>query len=144
MAASGESENDTFRYTPVCCLNLIKSGHQKTIGVALKIKVHRNSLEDSILWKYILYDFHENDRYTNLDCLLNQLDPTCQLLVSEELPETNDGKKILNLIQDYSFSSVIYCKRNSFRSIGSSEMIDKLIGIRNYSSNSAEVWTLSR
>jgi hypothetical protein len=144
MAASmekvGESESSTSSSTQVCCINLIKSGHHKTIGTVIKIRLNRNSLDDSILWKYLLYDFHENDRYTNLDCFLNQLDPSCQILLSDELPETNDGKKILNLIQDYSFSSVTYCKKALFRPIGSAEMIDKLIGIRNYASNSAEVF----
>jgi hypothetical protein len=139
MSGESEENNASPNSTQVCCLTLLKSGHHKTVGAALKIRLNRLSLDDSILWKYVLYDFDENDRYTNLDCFLNQLDPSCQLLLSDDFPDTNDGKKILRLIQEYSFTSVTYCKKASFRSAGSAEMIDKLIGVRNYSSNSAEV-----
>jgi DNA mismatch repair protein MSH2 len=121
----------------ICSLNFVKSGHQKLVGAAIKRRLNRTSLEDDILWSYELYDFIDNDRYTNLDYFLNQLGSST-LILSEDVPESSDGKKILTVIQEYS-PPVVYCKRSFFRSVGSAEIVEKLIREKNYASNSVEV-----
>jgi DNA mismatch repair protein MSH2 len=131
-------DNET---TTICSLNFTKSNHQKLVGAAIKRRLHRKSLEDEILWNYELYDFIDNDRYTNLDYFLNQLGSCVTLLLSEDIPESSDGKKILMIIQEYSLK-VVYCKKSLFRSVGSAEIIEKLISEKNYASNSVEVASL--
>jgi len=122
--------------SPVCAVQVVKKGGQKRIGAAVRSRCQRKSMEDNILWKIELFEFADNDQFSNLDSLIVQLG-ACSLLIPEDIQDSADGKKIQLVVDDHSVD-VNYCKKSTFKLSAASGVLVKLSGVDTYVTNTAE------
>jgi DNA mismatch repair protein MSH2 len=93
-------------------------------------------MDDNIHWKVDMFDFSDNDHFSNLDCLIVQLGE-CEVIVAAENLEDRTGKKLQAIFSDHNLS-VSTCKRSAFK-IDSSDPFLKLGTAATHITNSAEI-----
>ena len=121
-----------------CAIVVRKQGTQRVVGAAVRTKCPSTStsLDDhaaSPKWTLTLYDFHDNDQFSNLDSFLLQLGQCCTLLLPSELEpadgaaDRSEGRKIAGLIEAGDHTAV-YIKRSAISKIDVSDAIRRLCG----------------
>jgi DNA mismatch repair protein MSH2 len=95
-------------------------------------------MDDPILYVIELYDFMDNEQFSNLDSFLVQMG-SCILYVSEEYQDIHkgDGKKINNLCEGRDIERV-FSKKSLFTKKGGAEAIAKLCPTQTHFTNVAE------
>eukprot|EP00903_Cladosiphon_okamuranus_P013061 g12182.t1 len=72
LGSSGEKDEVD---RPVVALKFKVAKHQRTVGVAARLPRQREGLEDKVRWTLAVYEFLDNDQFSNLDTLMLQLAP---------------------------------------------------------------------
>lgn len=96
-------------------------------------------MDDNIHWKIEMFDFTDNEQFSNLDCLIMQLG-SCEAIVATEVMEGPYGKKISTIFDDHNVS-MSTCKKSSFKNTDT-DVFGKLGTAATHITNSAEVHTL--
>lgn len=119
-------------------LTFSKRQNQKCIGAAVHKRRQRSGMDDPILYVIELYDFMDNEQFSNLDSFLVQMG-SCVLYVSEEYQDIykGDGKKINNLCEGRDIERV-FSKKSLFAKKGGAEAIAKLCATQTHFTNMAE------
>ncbi|CAM9157187.1 unnamed protein product [Ectocarpus sp. 4 AP-2014] len=60
---------------PLCAVKFKVSRHQRTVGVAARMPRQREGMDDKVRWTLVVYEFLDNDQFSNLDTLMLQLAP---------------------------------------------------------------------
>jgi DNA mismatch repair protein MSH2 len=120
-------------------LQISKKQNQRCIGAAVRKRVHRSGLEDEILFSIELYDFMDNEQYSNLDAFLVQMGASV-LYLSEEYEDSSkgDGRKLFNLSEGKGMERV-YTKKSLFtKKSDVGQNLLKLCGKQTHATNVAE------
>lgn len=83
-----------------------------------------------------MFDFSDNDHFSNLDCLIVQLGE-CEVIIAVENLEDRTGKKLQTIFNDHKIS-VSTCKKSAFK-VDSSDLFMKLGTAATHITNSAEI-----
>lgn len=120
-------------------LTAIRNG-QRTIGACIRRRIPRVNEEDAIQWALELYDFLDNDQYSNLDCFLVQVG-ACVILVPEDLGDLTkaDNRKMMCIFENRPQVVVERVKRQLFKRTDSSDIVRKLVAKENHETAVAEV-----
>jgi len=106
-----------------------KRMNQKCVGAAVRRRI-------GTTWCIELFEFFDNDQWSNFDALLVQLGP-CVVHLPDDLPK-QDSRKVAGLV-DRAGVSVHYVKRSTlFRKAEASAALLKLVGSRTHSLDAAE------
>lgn len=129
---SSEGEDSVY-----CAVVVRQQATQRVVGAAVRMKCPSTStsLEDetSPKWTLTLYDFHDNDQFSNLDSFLLRLGQRCTLFLPSELEpaegasDRSDGRKIAALMEAGDHT-VVYIKRSAISKIDTSDAIRRLCG----------------
>ena len=124
-----------------CAIQTNVLSGQRYIGACVLRRIARvTSAEDPIQWTIELYDFLDNDLYSNFDCFLIQIGG-CVLIVPETLRDATDAdsRKICRLLESHSNISLRFVKKNQFKHSDNTNIIRRLVGKDNHETTVAEV-----
>jgi len=119
-------------------LTVTKRQNQRCMGAAVHRRRNRSGDDDMIQYIIELYDFMDNEQFSNLDSFLVQMG-SCILYLSEEYEDVfkGDAKKINNLCEGKDIEK-IYSKKSLFTKKGGAEAIAKLCAVQTHFTNVAE------
>ena len=120
-------------------LAISKKSGQITIGAAVHKRRNRTGMDDEILYSIELFDFFDNDQFSNLDAFLVQMG-SCILYISEEFENsfTGDGKKVANICDGKDVERVFVKKSFWGKKAEAESAISKLSGKQTHVTNVAE------
>jgi DNA mismatch repair protein MSH2 len=134
---------DDLADIPYVSLNVTSKKNQRHIGAVVFTHEQQRSIVDTAdeksLKKLQLFEFVDNDQFSNLDCFLNQIGQ-CVMYLSEDINEKakGDDRKIFNIVAGKDVE-VRPAKKACF--LKKSETINsvvKLIGKTSHTTNSVE------
>jgi DNA mismatch repair protein MSH2 len=123
-----------------CAIQAVTKAGQRCIGACVRRRVPRAHDEDSTQWALELYDFLDNDQYSNLDSFLVQIG-ACTVLLPEEMADNSkaDSRKVNRILDGRPQTSVEAVKSKLFRRADNTDVIHKLVGKDSHETNVAEV-----
>lgn len=123
-----------------CAIQTASRGGQRLVGACLRRRLPRRSPEDLTQWALELYDFLDNDQYSNLDCFLVQVG-TCILLLPDDLCDNSkaDNRKISRIFEGRQHVPLQMVKKQLFKRVDNTDVIRRLVGRDNHETNVAEV-----
>lgn len=123
-----------------CAIQAVVRGGQRTIGACVRRRASRASDVDKTQWTLELYDFLDNDQYSNLDCFLVQIG-VCIILISDDLGDNSkaDNRKIGRILESRAHTKVETVKKQFFKKVDTSDVISRLVGRENHETTVAEV-----
>ena len=127
-----------------CVVQVVLKAGQRSVGACVRRRIPRSQDEDHVEWGLELYDFLDNDQYSNLDCLLVQTG-ACIVVMTEDIADTSkaDNRKIHRMLDGRSQITLKLAKKQFFRKYDCGEVIRKLVGKDTHETNVAEVsWDL--
>jgi DNA mismatch repair protein MSH2 len=127
-----DAQNDSRLFDDTTISLMVASNNK--IGASVFQRIARNSMEDQQKYSFTLFDFLDNEQYSNLDSFLVQYNSGCiTLLLSEDLNIVNNennsnvkhlAKKIDAMLlsrRNQGLIDVQYVKRNAFISSNSNK-----------------------
>jgi DNA mismatch repair protein MSH2 len=120
-------------------LTIAKRQNQRHVGAAVHRRLHRTGMEDEVLYSIELFDFLDNEHFSNIDSFLVQMGQSIVYL-SEDYENVNkgDGKKLHNICEGKGIENV-FVKRGLFsRREETSNTVGKLCGKQTHVTNVAE------
>lgn len=135
---SSEGADDTAEVT--CAIIAATKAGQRHVGACVRRRIPRANDEDTVQWALELFDFLDNEQYSNLDCFLVQVG-ACTVLVADDIADaaTPDMRKIHRIFENRPQTTVRTVKKQLFKKTDSSDMIRKLVGKDNHETTVAEV-----
>jgi DNA mismatch repair protein MSH2 len=125
-------------------VHITRKQNQRLIGACVHRKIHNEISEESkkhrtFAFELELFEFIDNDQYSNLDTLLNQVGNVV-LYVSDEFQDTTrgDGRKLHNLFSSRSLDETFIKKSCFIVKPETSHLLSKLVGENTHSVNIAE------
>ncbi|CAM9890777.1 unnamed protein product, partial [Choristocarpus tenellus] len=107
------------------------TNHQRTVGVAARQPRQRNGMDDNVRWTLVVYEFLDNDQFSNLDTLMLQLAPqSCLITLGPEAAKgrpRGDMAKVINLMERQDVE-VVDVKASLFRSDDIVRQMQTLLG----------------
>ncbi|CAM9675744.1 unnamed protein product, partial [Phaeothamnion confervicola] len=87
---------------PIAALCFSVKKFQRTIGVAARIPRLRGGMDDRVSWTFVVYEFLDNEQFSNLDALLVQLAPAECFVPPDSVAKSGkpsiDGTKVRVLL----------------------------------------------
>ena len=135
---SSESTDEAAEVT--CAIIASTKSGQRHVGACVRRRIPRANDEDTVQWALELYDFLDNEQYSNLDCFLVQVG-ACTVLVADDVADaaTPDLRKVRRILENRLQTAVQAVKKQMFKKMDSSDMIRKLVGKDNHETTVAEV-----
>ena len=133
---------DVICEKPYVSIFFASKKNQRLVGAAVYSHEQRDvadAVDEKSLMKLQLFEFIDNDQFSNLDCFLNQIG-TAVLYLSEEYNDKakGEGRKIFNIVSSKDVE-LQYLKKNCFvKKNETMTSVLKLIGKTTHTSNSVE------
>jgi hypothetical protein len=132
-----QDENDFER--PICSLLISNRNNQRVVGAAVRRRGYRKDLEDRNCWIIELFDFIDNEQFSNLDSFFIQIG-VCKVLIPEE---GNDKScpyyKKLHHVVDNRNLELVFVKKTLYKKSENIDIVSRLVGDQTYMTNSVEV-----
>lgn len=129
MSASSGSRDEVDR--PIVALKFKVANHQRTVGLAARLPSQRAGMEDMVQWALHVYEFMDNDQFSNLETLMLQLAPgLCLLTLDAEAVKgkpRGDIAKVLG-VMDRLDVEVSDAKASHFKTDDLARMLQSLLG----------------
>ena len=112
---------------PKCSFQYVRKNNQRLIGLAILRRLPSRANID-LHWNIELYEFLDNEQFSNFDSFLVSLG-SCEVILNEELEDTAkpDNRKILNFIYKKNLKSY-FVKRALYKKVEMSNALKKLTG----------------
>jgi hypothetical protein len=111
------------------------------VGACVRRRNHRSGEDDAVQWNLDLYDFLDNEQFSNFDCFLVQLG-SCVILAPDDLEDESkvDHRKLRRILDARSSQvSVQFVKRSMYKKTDNQELLRKIVGKESHEANVAEV-----
>ena len=134
---------DNLEDIPYLSLFVLNKKNQRTIGAALFSHEQSRSLSEAVdektLKKLQLFEFQDNEQFSNLDCFLNQIGNVI-LFLSDEISEKSKGddRKIFYIVSSKDMEVRPTKKALFLKKSETMNSVVKLIGKTSHTSNSVE------
>lgn len=127
-----------------CSIQHESRGGQRSVGACVRRRVARSHEEDTVQWALELYDFLDNEQYSNLDSFLVQVG-ACVAIVAEDTGENSkaDSRKVNRILEGRPLTTLQVVKKQLFKRTDNSDVIRKLVGKDSHETNVAAVWTMT-
>jgi hypothetical protein len=126
-----------------CAISIGHKQNQRHVGACVRQRVPRESEEDSTQWSLKLYDFLDNDQFSNLDSFLIQIGQ-CIVVVADEIEDNSkaDNRKVRRILEGCPQVGVQTVKKTMFKRADSCDILRRLVGKESHESTVAEVGDL--
>ncbi|CAM9498602.1 unnamed protein product, partial [Discosporangium mesarthrocarpum] len=116
---------------PVVAVRFKVTNHQRTVGIAVRQPRQRRSLEDRVSWTLMVYEFLDNDQFSNLDTLVLQLAPhSCLITLDGNAAKgrpRGDMAKLMGVMERHD-AEVTDAKSSLFRADDLGQQLRVLLG----------------
>lgn len=116
-------------------------GGNRAVGACVRRRNQRSGEEDAVQWNLELYDFLDNEQFSNFDCFLVQVG-SCVLLAPEDLEDESkaDHRKLRRILDGRSSQvSVQFVKKSMYKKGENQDLLRKIVGKESHEANVAEV-----
>lgn len=127
-------------YVSLCVAN---KKNQRQIGAAVFTHEQQRAIVDTAdeksLKRLRLFEFHDNDQFSNLDCFLNQIG-SCVLYLADDITDKSKGddRKIYNIVTSKDIEVQPTKKALFLKKSETANSLLKLVGRTSHTTNSVE------
>ena len=123
-----------------CAISIGHKQNQRHVGVCVRQRVPRETEEDTIQWSLKLYDFLDNDQFSNLDSFLIQIGQ-CIVVIADDIEDNSkaDNRKVRRILEGCPQITVQMVKKSLFKRVDSNDLLRRLVDKESHESTVAEV-----
>jgi len=112
---------------PKCSFQYVRKNNQRFIGLAVLRRLP-STKNAAIHWNLELYEFLDNEQFSNFDSFLVSLG-NCEIILNEEMEDAgkSDNRKILNFVSKKNLKTY-FVKRSLYKKLEMSNSLKKLTG----------------